>query len=173
MSLGTLTAFGRRYAQAWCDRDPQRVASFYAETGSLIVNGSAPAVGREAIAEVARSFMTEFPDMHVSMKALTREARGTVFHWSLTGTNTGPGGKGHRVRIDGYEVWTLDGDDRIAESKDHFDAAEYAFQIENGFDAPRHETDDPPSPVATRSYGRSTLVSNRRGRKPGGSKDGS
>jgi hypothetical protein len=130
-------------------------------------------VGREAIAEDARSFMADFPDMHVSMKGLTREARGTVFHWSLMGTNTGPGGKGHRVRIDGYEVWKLDGDDQIAESKGHFDAAEYAFQLERGYDAPRHETDDPPAPVAPGSRSRSSLVSNRRGRPSGGAKAGS
>jgi hypothetical protein len=46
-----------------------------------------------------------------------------VFHWTLTGTNTGPGGTGKRVRISGYELWQFDHAGLIAESKDHFDSA--------------------------------------------------
>ena len=55
------------------------------------------------------------------------EPRGdrTEFHWTLTGTNTGPGGTGNRVRISGYELWKFGPDGLIAESKGHFDAAEY------------------------------------------------
>jgi uncharacterized protein (TIGR02246 family) len=58
MSLSALTAFGRRYARAWCSQDPERVAAFFAEDGSLAVNDGKPAVGREAIADVAREYMT-------------------------------------------------------------------------------------------------------------------
>ena len=144
MNLTALTAFGRRYAQAWSSGDPERVASFYSENGTLIVNDGAPAKGRAAIAEVARSFMTTFPDMHVGMKGLVREPRGPVFHWSLTGTNTGPGGKGHHVSIEGYEVWRLDEDDRIAESRGHFDAAQYKRPLEHGVGQLSDEPDEPP-----------------------------
>jgi len=114
MDTTALNAFGQRYAQAWCSQDPERVAGFYAKGGSLRVNEDAPSVGRKAIAGVAV------------------ESRGTVFRWTLTGTNHGPVGSGHRVRISGFEVWRLDADGLIAESKGHFDAAEYARQIEHG-----------------------------------------
>lgn len=144
MNLSALTAFGRRYAKAWSSGDPERVASFYEEDGTLIVNDGKPAKGRQAIAEVARSFMTTFPDMHVGMKGLVREPRGPVFHWSLTGTNTGPGGKGHRVSIEGYEVWRLSDDEKIAESRGHFDAEQYAHQLEHGVELVRDE-DEPPT----------------------------
>jgi len=164
MSLSALTAFGRRYARAWCEGDPTRVASFFAYDGSFAMNGAAPAVGRDAIAEVARSFMADLPDLHVTMKGLVREPRGTVFHWSLMGTNSGPGGKGHKVQIDGYEVWRVDDTGLIAESRGHFDAAEYAFQLANGVDAPRDEQEDPPHPGDARR-GRSSLVSSLRGRR--------
>ena len=164
MSLAALTALGRRYARAWCGGDPERVAAFYADDGSLAVNGAAPAVGRQAIAELARSFMSGLPDMHVSMKGLLREPRGTVFHWALMGTSSGPGGKGHKVQIEGYEVWRLDDEGLIAESKGHFDAAEFEFQLANGVDAPRDEQDDPPHPADARR-GRSSLASPRRGRR--------
>ena len=97
-----LTAFAVCYAKAWCSQDPESVAAFYAEPGSLSVNGGPAAVGRQAIANVARGFMSAFPDMKVTMDDLVRkphEPYGTVFRWTLTGTNTGPGGTGKHVRI--------------------------------------------------------------------------
>jgi hypothetical protein len=54
-----LTKFAQRYAKAWCSQNPKSVAAFFAENGSLSVNGGPPAVGRAAIAEVARGFMRD------------------------------------------------------------------------------------------------------------------
>src|SRR5215203_1628900 len=111
------------YTAAWCGGDPARVASFYGEGGSLSVNGGAPAVGRDAVAEVARGFMTAFPDMRVVMDGLSAGDDGTIYRWTLTGTNTGPGGTGRAVCISGREGW------RIAESHGHFDEEEYLRQV--------------------------------------------
>jgi steroid delta-isomerase-like uncharacterized protein len=127
--LAELTDFAKRYAEAWCSQDPEKVAAFYAENGSLSVNDGPPALGRAAIADEAQGFMSTFPDMVVTMDKVACEPRGTVFHWTLTGTNTGPGGTGKRVRISGYELWKIDNDGLIAESKGHFDSAEYARQL--------------------------------------------
>jgi len=130
-----LNEFAGRYAKAWCSQNPEGVAAFYAENGSLSVNGGPPAVGREAIADVARGFMSAFPDMEVTMDDLVRKSHeryGAEFHWTLTGTNTGPGGTGKRVRIGGYELWQLDDDGLIRDSKGHFDAAEYERQVLHG-----------------------------------------
>jgi nuclear transport factor 2 (NTF2) superfamily protein len=132
LDLTVLNEFAKRYAEAWCGRDPGSVAAFYSEGGSLSVNDNAPAIGREAIAAIARGFMMAFPDMEVTMDDLAPQSRATVFHWTLTGTNTGPGGRGQRVRISGYEEWQIDADGLIAESKGHFDAAEYERQLEHG-----------------------------------------
>ncbi|HEX3455152.1 MAG TPA: nuclear transport factor 2 family protein [Gaiellaceae bacterium] len=123
-----LDEFARSYTEAWCSQDPARVAEHYAPDGSLTINGGAPSVGREAITEAARSFMTAFPDMQVLMD----ELRGNEYHWTLVGTNTGPGGTGNRVRISGYEEWTIGDDGLIAASLGHFDEAEYARQLEHG-----------------------------------------
>src|SRR2546426_6131119 len=109
-----LTKFAKRYAEAWCSQNPESVAAFYAENGSLSVNDGPPAVGRAAIAEVARGFMHDLPDMVVTMDDVTRDSDGTKFHWTLTGTNTGPGGTGKTVRISGYELWKRGGDGLIA-----------------------------------------------------------
>jgi len=105
------------------------VAAFFAENGSLSVNDGPPAVGRAAIADEAQAFMTTFPDMVVTMDKVTRDSDGTKFNWTLIGTNTGPGGTGKRVRISGYELWQIDDDGLIGESKGHFDSAEYERQL--------------------------------------------
>ena len=85
--------------------------------------------GREAIAKVAQGFMTAFPDMIVSMDSLLTNANGTAFHWTLTGTNTGPGGTGNKVKISGVELWQFDAAGLIYESKGSFDAEEYNRQL--------------------------------------------
>jgi steroid delta-isomerase-like uncharacterized protein len=125
-----LIKFAKRYAEAWCSQDPEKVAAFFAERGSISINNGPPAVGRAAIAEEAQGFMRTFPDMIVTMDDVTRDADGTKFQWTLTGTNSGPGGTGKRVRISGYELWKIDHDGLIAESKGHFDSAEYERQLE-------------------------------------------
>lgn len=132
MSQSELNDFGEKYAKAWCSQNPHSVASFFSEAGSLSVNDGAPAVGREAIAEVAQGFMTDFPDMEVRMDNLVSGSEGTVFHWTLTGTNTGPGGTGKRVRISGHEVWQIGADRLITASKGHFDSVDYQHQLEHG-----------------------------------------
>ncbi len=132
MELTALHEFARRYTIVWNSQDPQKVAGFFAAQGSLRVNEDPPAVGRQAIAEVARGFMTTFPDMELVMNKLVHEPDRTEFHWTLKGTNSGPGGTGKRVRMSGYEVWQLDADGLIAESKGNFDSAEYQRQLEHG-----------------------------------------
>lgn len=132
MNQTKLNDFGTRYAAAWSSQDPASLAAFYAETGSLTVNDGAPSVGRTAITEAARGFMTAFPDMVVTLDRVSQEGSLAIFRWTWTGTNTGPGGTGRSVRIHGSEEWTMGPDDLIAESKGHFDAAEYQRQLTSG-----------------------------------------
>lgn len=127
-----LTDFGTRYAAAWSSQNPALLASFYSENGSLTVNAGPPSVGRAAIASTAQGFMTAFPDMVVKMTKMSQEDGHPIFHWLWTGTNSGPGGTGKSVRINGYEEWTLDAHGLIARSKGHFDEAEYQRQVKVG-----------------------------------------
>ena len=127
--LAEITEFAKRYAKAWCGQNPESVAAFFAERGSISINNGPPAVGRAAIAKEAQAFMTTFPDMVVTFDKLDSQPNATAFHWTLTGTNTGSGGTGKKVRISGYELWKIDNDGLIAESKGHFDSAEYERQL--------------------------------------------
>jgi uncharacterized protein (TIGR02246 family) len=124
-----LEKFAQRYAKAWCSQNPESVAAFFAERGSISINNGTPSVGRAAIAKEAQAFMTTFPDMIVTFDKLEARGDAMAFHWTLTGTNIGPGGTGKRVRISGYELWKIDKDGLIGESKGHFDSAEYERQL--------------------------------------------
>ena len=126
-----LRDFARRYTAAWCSRDAANVASFFAPAGLLSVNG-VPAVGRRAITEVAQGFMTAFPDMELLMDDIRLQGERAEYHWTFIGTNTGPGGTGHKVRFSGFEEWNFGEDGLIAESQGHFDSAEYQRQLEHG-----------------------------------------
>jgi len=121
-----------RYTAAWCSREAARVADYYSFDGSLSVNGAPPAVGHHAITELARGFMTAFPDMTLRMDGLLIQEDRAVYRWTLEGTNTGPGGTGHAVRISGFEVWRMGDDGLIAESRGYFDTEAYQCQIEHG-----------------------------------------
>jgi predicted ester cyclase len=127
-----LNDFAARYAKVWCSQNPESVTAFFAENGSLKVNNDAPAIGHAGIARIARGFMRDFPDMIVTFDKLEPRGDLTAFHWTLTGTNAGPGGTGNRVRINGYELWKIDNNGLIAESSGHFDAAEYERQLKHG-----------------------------------------
>ncbi len=77
--------------------------------------------------------MTDFPDMAVKMEELSLFKGETVYHWTLNGKNTGPGGTGKAVRISGYEEWTLDADGLIAKSLGHYDEQEFERQLKVGY----------------------------------------
>ena len=127
-----LLDLAKKYTAAWCSSDPARVAAFYSPDGSLTVNDAAPAVGTSAIAQVAQGFMASFPDMQVIMDDLIIDGDHTVYHWTLTGTNNGPGGTGNPVRISGHEKWKIGVDGLIAESLGYFDDALYQHQLQHG-----------------------------------------
>jgi ketosteroid isomerase-like protein len=121
--------FATRYMTAWNNHDPESVAAFHAENSSLKINDGAPNVGRAAITEAARSFMTGFPDLNIEMDGLEYAGGQYRYRWTLTGTNTGPGGSGRKVKISGFEEWTIGADGLITASLGHFDAADYDRQL--------------------------------------------
>ena len=128
-----LRDFAARYTAAWCSQNPEAVASFFSTNGSLKINDAALSVGRHALAEAARSFMTAFPDLKISMNDLILRGPRVEYHWTLEGTNTGPGGTGKEVHIIGYEEWKFGADGLIEDSLGHFDAADYERQLQHGF----------------------------------------
>lgn len=126
--------FATQYTAAWCSRKARRVASFFEESGSLTINEGQPRIGRDAITEAAQGFMTAFPDIIVKMDRVDFVDEHVIYRWTLTGTNSGPGGTGNAVRISGFEKWTMSPNGLIAESGGNYDEAEYERQLEEGVD---------------------------------------
>ena len=124
-----LQNFAARYTAAWCSQDAAQVAAFFSPNGSLSVNDGAPAIGRDAIQNTVQSFMTAFPDLQVILDNLVVKPDRVEYHWTLVGTNTGPGGTGKPVHISGMKNWKLWKDGLIAISEGEFDAADYQRQL--------------------------------------------
>ena len=116
----------RAYTDAWCSRDPARVAAHFVPGGKIAINGGEAA----GIAEVAEAFIAAFPDIEVFMDDLILRADGVVeYRWTFTGTSAETG---KAVRVPGFEEWTIAPDGLIAESRGHYDQAEYDRQVEHG-----------------------------------------
>ena len=124
-----------RASTAWSSQDPEGVAACYEEAASLTINDGVPAGGRAALAATAASYMTAFPDLAVSLDDLHVAGDCAFWVWTLTGTNTGPGGTGNAVRVSGIEVWKIGASGLVAESTGHYDAATYEHQLAHGIDA--------------------------------------
>ncbi|GJL83334.1 MAG: hypothetical protein DHS20C01_29680 [marine bacterium B5-7] len=118
------------YTKAWCSHDPNAVAAFYAEDGSIVINDGEPSKGRTEIAAMAQAFYNDFPDLVVEMDDIRTSGTHAVYRWTLKGTNSGPDGTGNRVEISGWEYWRYTEDGLVAESSGHFDANDYQQQVD-------------------------------------------
>jgi nuclear transport factor 2 (NTF2) superfamily protein len=118
----------RDYTEAWCSRDPARVASHYAPGGTIAINGGEPA----PIADVAQAFIAAFPDIQVFQDDLVVVDDVVEYHWTFTGTSAETG---KSVRIQGFEDWTVGADGLIAAARGTYDRAEYDRQVREGADA--------------------------------------
>lgn len=124
-----MVEFGQKYAEAWSSKVPEKMASFYAEDGTLTVNNGTPAVGRKQLAETAKSYMEAFPDLELTMDSLTKEKETYRFYWTFKGTNTGPNGTGNKVDFSGFEEWTMNDQGLVQKSIGTYDAKEYEAQL--------------------------------------------
>lgn len=118
-----------KYAAAWSSHDPDVVASFYEENGSITINQGDPVVGRSAISETASGFYAEFPDLIVHMDDIRLSGSHAVFVWTLEGNHSETG---NYVKVGGWEEWTLSDDLHVRESFGWFDAGEYDRQVAGG-----------------------------------------
>ena len=117
--------FARSYTDAWCSHDPNGVAGHFVPGGTIAINGGDPT----EVTEVARSFIAAFPDIEVFMEDVIFNDETVEYHWTFTGTNTGPGGTGRAVRITGFEEWTFGDGGLVAVSRGSYDQDEYDRQL--------------------------------------------
>ena len=118
-----------RYAMAWSSHSPEAVASFYEEDGSISINNGDLIVGRVAIAEMAKGFYSEFPDLVVHLDEIRTAGNNAIFVWTLEGKHSETG---NSVKVGGWEEWTLSDNILISASLGRFDAVEYDRQVAEG-----------------------------------------
>ena len=123
-----------RASTAWSSQDAKGMAACYEDTASLTINGGAPSTGRVELAATAASYMEAFPDLRVSVDQVLVAGDSAFWVWTLTGTNTGPGGTGNRVRFSGIEVWTIGSSRLVSNSVGYYDAATYERQLAHGIE---------------------------------------
>jgi nuclear transport factor 2 (NTF2) superfamily protein len=112
----------RSYTEAWCSRDPARIAAHYIPGGTIEINGGEPS----PVHDVAASFIAAFPDIEVVMDDLVVGDGVVEYRWTFTGTSSETG---NAVRISGREEWALGDDGLIASSIGRYDQAEYDRQL--------------------------------------------
>lgn len=122
-----LNNLARDYAIAWSSGDADDVASFYAKDGQISINRGEPLKGRAAIAEMARGFYSEFPDLEVRCDMMRWAGNHAIFIWTLEGHHSETG---NRVVARGWEEWELDAERKVQTSLGWFDAEDYQRQID-------------------------------------------
>ena len=122
-----LDALARDYTAAWNSRTPEAVASFYAETGEIVINRGEPSSGRTEIAGMAVGFYADVPDLTLTCDSVRAAGDHAVYVWIFTGHDANTG---HPLKIHGWEEWDLDPDLKVRTSRGWFDAEDDARQVE-------------------------------------------
>lgn len=129
MSPENIRKVAEAYTEAWCSRSGERVASFFSEDATSIINKGEPTIGRTAIAEAMGAFFIEFPDLVLRMDNLRTGGNQAIYFWTLKGTNSETG---HFVQIPGWQNWILSDDLLIIEADGGYDEKEYERQVQEG-----------------------------------------
>ena len=111
------------YTAAWNTGKPEAVASFFAETGGIVINRGPLWQGRAGVAAMAAGFFADVPDLTLQCDGVKLAGSHMLYLWTFTGTHVRTGGK---LRITGWEEWELSDDFQVTASRGWFDPEEYA-----------------------------------------------
>ncbi|MCU1500647.1 MAG: ketosteroid isomerase-like protein [Ilumatobacteraceae bacterium] len=112
---------------AWNSHDPEKVASFYADTGAReeFIITHARVVGREAIATQVRMYLDAMPDLALSIRKVSWGQNVATFEWMVNATHSGDAegwpAKGEAVAFPGVSVLDLSEDGLIIEERVYTD----------------------------------------------------
>lgn len=131
MSISTedITKVAEGYTAAWCSRSGEKVASFFSEDATSVINKGEPTIGRTAIAEAMGAFFVEVPDLVLQMDDLRCGGNLAIYFWTFEGTHSETG---KFIRIPGWQNWVLSDDLLITEADGGYDADEYDRQVREG-----------------------------------------
>lgn len=121
-----ITAIAADYTTAWNSGSAEAVASFFAETGGIVINRGTPWDGREGVAAMAGGFFADVPDLTLVCDGLRIAGNHVAYLWTFTGHHAETR---NPLRISGWEEWDLDKDGKVTASRGWFDAEDYARQV--------------------------------------------
>lgn len=126
LSWRDIKRISREYTEAWNQRDPVAIAERFAPDARMVINGDTTHEGASDLRAMAAEFISELPDLTMTMNRLERDGDRIVYHWTVEGTHAGTG---RPVRVSGTESWLLGADGRIIESRETWDEAAWLAQI--------------------------------------------
>jgi uncharacterized protein (TIGR02246 family) len=126
MQTDNIAAMAAAYTAAWNSGSAEAVASFYAETGGIVINRGTPWKGRAGVQAMAEGFFADVPDLNLTCDVVRIAGDHAVYLWTFTGHHAETR---NPLRITGWEEWDLDGEGKVIASRGWFDAADYARQV--------------------------------------------
>ncbi len=125
----TARSIADAYTAAWNSGSPEAVAAFYAASGGIVINRGTPWEGRAGVAAMAAGFFADVPDLSLTCDGIRAAGDHVIYLWTFTGHHSGTGAS---LRIEGWEEWDFDADQKVAASRGWFDAEDYARQAAGG-----------------------------------------
>jgi steroid delta-isomerase-like uncharacterized protein len=143
ITQGELNALNERILQIWNQGNLALVDEVYtAQVVRYDAGWPHPLRGLDALKSHFQFYRSAFPDIDMIIQETIMEADKIVWHWTLTGTNTGPMGEspptGKQVRLSGISIGRIV-DGKIAEVGDFYNQASLLLQLGFTFTPPQGE----------------------------------
>jgi steroid delta-isomerase-like uncharacterized protein len=133
ITRGELNALNERILQIWNEGNLALVDETYTpEAARYDAGWPHPIRGLDALKSHLQFYRSAFPDIEMTIQETIMEGDKIVWHWTLTGTNTGPMGEapatGKQVRLSGISIGRIV-DGKIAEVGDFYNQASLLLQL--------------------------------------------
>ena len=143
ITQGGLNALNERILQIWNQGNLALVDEVYtAQVVRYDAGWPHPIRGLDALRSHFQFYRSAFPDIDMIIQETIMEGDKIVWHWTLTGTNTGPMGEapatGKEVRLSGISIGRIV-DGKIAEMGDFYNQASLLLQLGFTFTPPQGE----------------------------------
>ena len=125
----TARKIAEAHCQTWTKMSPEAVAERYAATTSFAMNWGEPMTTRSEIAEMARGFMADFPDLQLTCENVLAADHHMIYAWKFEGHHKDTG---NFVSFSGWEEWDLDEDLNVTKSLGWYDVDDYNRQVNGG-----------------------------------------
>ena len=102
------------------------MASRYSKNTTMGMNGGDPMTSQAEIADMAAGFMSDFPDLVLTLDSVLVADHHMVYVWTFEGHHKDTG---NHVKFSGWEEWDLDDDLKVIKSLGWYDNVDYERQV--------------------------------------------